>query len=176
MKVLQMTNKPKNIGKYPIDGDDEDIYSYVVATNEFSILNENTKYVKNRPPPTYIDYFEYKNASNRSIFYPMQDLQIREDINRIEWVNEVTNENNRGLKAYAMKQIAKNFFRGVTNFSLPAYVFDPVSNVSQFINNFRTAPYFLQKAIYVSLAEPYERIKLITAMWVSRYSSYLLNY
>ena len=98
----------------------------------------------------------------------MKELQIREDLNRIEWINNETNENNKGLKAYAMKQIAKNFFKGVTNFSLPAYVFEPVSNVSQFINNFRTAPYFMQKAIYINFSEPYERIKLITSMWVSR--------
>lgn len=94
----------------------------------------------------------------------MKDLKIRGDINRIECINEDTNQKNRGLKAYAMKQIAKNFFRGVTNFSLPAYVFDPVSNVSQFMNNFRTAPYFMQKASRVSVREPYERIKLITAL------------
>lgn len=66
-----------------------------------------------------------------------------------------------------IKQAAKRFFGGAS-VSLPAYAFDPASNVSEFMNYFRTAPPFLKKAQTVNVkAEPYERIKLITAWAVS---------
>lgn len=57
-----MVDKPKNIGVEPLDGEDEDIYSYRVGTNVFSFLGNNTKFIKSRPPPTYIDYNEYEVA------------------------------------------------------------------------------------------------------------------
>jgi hypothetical protein len=67
-----------------------------------------------------------------------------------------------------VKQLAKSLFRGSANVSLPAYAFDPVSNVSAFMNNFRTAPHFMNKAIHVSKdTDPEERIKELTAMCVS---------
>jgi hypothetical protein len=80
-------------------------------------------------------------------------------------VNEKINEDNRGLKTYLIKQLAKNIFRGSATVSLPAYAFNPASNVSQFMNNFRTAPHYLNRAKKASVkADSEERIKLLTAM------------
>ena len=167
-KILNMVDRPKNIGTFPVDGDNDDIYSKRIAVNQFSLLNQKEKYDKNRPPPTYIDYYEYEEDAKRSVQAPMRDLKVREDLNRIEWINEQTNKDNKGLKSYLVKQLAKSLFRGSANVSLPAYAFDPVSNVSAFMNNFRTAPYFMNKAIHVSKdTDPEERIKELTAMCVS---------
>lgn len=167
-KILQITDRPKNYGTMSMDGGDENIYSKVIATNIYSLMNENQKFDKTRPSPTYIDHYEYEEKALKSIHYPMRDLKIREDLNRVECINEKTNNDNKGLKSYLVKELAKNFFKGKASVSLPAYAFDPVSNVTAFMNNFRTAPYFLNKAIHISpKSDPEERIKLITAMVVS---------
>ena len=167
-KILQMVDKPMNIGVTPIDGSDPDIYSLTTPVNVYSFIAKPKKYDKKKPPPTYLEYNEYKEAIKKAIHMPMKDLEVRQDLGRIECVNQETNNNNKGLKSYMMKQVAKNFWKGVTSFSLPAYAFDPESNVSQFMNNFRTAPKYLKMAHQVDLeSDPYERIKLITAMAVS---------
>ena len=163
-----MVDKAKNIGTRPIDGNNNDIYSFIESWNVFSLMKKKEKYDKNRPPPTYIDYTVYEELIKRSAHHPLSGLKICEDMNRIECVNDKTIKDNKGLKTYLMKQLAKNIFKGSASVSLPAYAFDPVSNVSAFMNNFRTAPYFLNKAIHVSpKTDPEERIRLITAMWVS---------
>jgi hypothetical protein len=79
-----MVDRPKNIGTVPVDGDNDDIYSKRIAVNQFSLLNQKEKYDKNRPPPTYIDYYEYEEDAKRSVQAPMRDLKVREDLNRIE--------------------------------------------------------------------------------------------
>jgi hypothetical protein len=164
-KIMQMTNKALNYGTRPIDGDDKNIYSRKIATNFYSLMNENQKVDKSRPPPTYIDHYQYEERAKKSIHYPMKDLKIREDLNRVECVNDKTNNDNKGLKTYLIKELAKNFFRGKASVSLPAYAFDPISNVTAFMNNFRTSPHFLNKAMHISpKSNPDERIKLITAM------------
>ena len=160
-----MVNKPLNLGTAPIDGDDEDIYSFKKPANINSMLCHEKKFVKSRPPPTYIDYYEYEDVSKRTIHHPMKDLKIREDLNRVECVNQRIIEENASLKTYLMKQVAMSIFKGSVNVSLPAYAFNPVSNVSQFMNNFRTCPYYLDRAKSVSpRVDAEERIKLITAM------------
>lgn len=42
-KIMQITDKPKNYGTMPIDGDDDNIYSQVIATNIYSLINKNQK-------------------------------------------------------------------------------------------------------------------------------------
>lgn len=79
-----MVNKPMNLGTQPIDGDDEDIYSFKIPVNMYSLISTQTKYVKARPPPTYIDYYEYEAVAKKTAHHPMKDLEIREDLNRIE--------------------------------------------------------------------------------------------
>lgn len=156
------------MGTEAIDGDDYDIYSTKIPTNIFSLVSGNDKYSKSRPPPTYINYYSLNEVAKRTIHHPMKDLNIRKDLNRLECTNEQVNSENKTLRSYAVKQAAKGFFRGSFNFSLPAYAFGPVSNVSAFMNNFRTAPYYLNKATKIfTQNEPEERIKLITAMCVS---------
>jgi len=167
-KILSMVDKAKNRGTTPIDGDDSDVYSFVQPWNMFSLLKLKGKYDKNRPPPTYIDYYEYQEQTKKWAFSSLNGIKILEDINRIEWVNNKIIEDMKGLKTYLVKQLAKNLFRGNASVSLPAYAFNPISNVSAFMNNFRTAPYFLNKAIHISpKTDPEERIRYITAMWVS---------
>jgi hypothetical protein len=167
-KILQMVDKPNNVGVLPLDGDDKDIYSHSVSLNVYSFMSVPKKYDKKRPPPTYLEYTDYKDTIKKAIYSPLKDLIEREDKRRVECVNELINKNNKGLKTYMMKQVAKNFWKGVTSFSLPAYAFDPVSNVSKFMENFRTSPKYLRMAAAVDPdLDPYERIKLITAMAVS---------
>ena len=133
-----MVDKSKNIGVKPIDGDNDDIYSSTVAVNVNSFLGTKVKYAKNRPPPTYISYQEFEEEAKKACHHPMKNLEIRDDLRRIECTNEEVNKSNQGLKSYLYKQIAKNFFKGSLTVSLPAYAFDPVSNVSMIMNNFRT--------------------------------------
>ena len=167
-KILNMVDKAKNIGTTPIDGDDPEVYSYKIPWNEFSIMKPNEKFDKTRPPPTYIDFWEYEEQTKKWAFWPLTGLKALEDIDRIEWIDDKVIKDMKGLKTYLMKQLAKNIFRGNASVSLPAYAFNPVSNVSAFMNNFRTAPHYLNKAVHISpITEPEERIKLITAMWVS---------
>jgi hypothetical protein len=45
-KILNMVNKPLNLGIEPIDGDDKDIYSNKKAVNLFSVIGPKTKYQK----------------------------------------------------------------------------------------------------------------------------------
>jgi len=163
-----MVDLAQNIGVDPLDGDDYDIYSFVEPCNLFSLMNPREKYDKKRPPPTYINFYDYENMAKNSAHHPMSGLKIRENMNRVECVNEKIIDDNKGLKKYLVKELAKSIFKGSTNVSLPAYAFDPISNLSAFINNLRTAPYFLEKALHVSpKTDPEERIKLISAMWVS---------
>lgn len=70
-----MVDKPKDLGVEPIDGDNEDIYSKIVATNIFSFLGEESKYVKDRPPPTYIKHLEYEETIKHNAYHPMDGLE-----------------------------------------------------------------------------------------------------
>lgn len=53
--------KSENIGVDPIDGDEEDIYSHIEPWNQFSFVDDDCKYKKSRPPPTYINFYEYED-------------------------------------------------------------------------------------------------------------------
>ena len=83
-KILQMVDKPMNIGVEPIDGSDPDIYSLTTPVNSYSFITIPKKYDKKKPPPTYLEYNEYKEAIKKAIHTPMKDLEIREDLGRIE--------------------------------------------------------------------------------------------
>lgn len=96
----------------------------------------------------------------------MKDLKINHKDQAVECINDKTNENNKSVTSYLLKNSYKIFMG--KPIALPVYVFDPQSNLGRFMDGFRTAPYYLKRANEVSPScEPYERMKYLTAMWVS---------
>ena len=73
-RILQMVDKPLNLGVEPLDDGMDDIYSTKIPVNLYSFIKPK-KYEKKRPPPTYIEYNEYKETMKQKAYFPMKDLQ-----------------------------------------------------------------------------------------------------
>lgn len=137
----------EEIGVVPLDGEDPTIYSTEVGVAPYSFLDENTKYNKKAPPPTYIAYPLLSEAKPVRKNRVLNGLEVNKD-GVLQCVDKVMLEKSKGVVSYVIKQIAKNIFSGlgVVAISLPVRIFEPRSALERVLDGFSFAPKYLSDA------------------------------
>ena len=138
-------DKPKNIGCFPIDGVDPNVYSLKVPTAPFSFVDKNKNaWASDCMPPTYLQYeqLKLKPKTKEEVF---NGLSLTKD-GGIKCVDRHLLDKQKGVVKDVLAQAAKNVFSGksVVGISLPVRVFEPRSLIERLIDWYNFAPIYIQ--------------------------------
>jgi len=118
------------MARTPLDGENPQVYSEKIPVTPYSFVDDNQKYDKECPPPTYLSEEELGKKLPTSKEELFEDLEFCEH-GGLRCVNEEAMERQKGVLSSIVGQFAKSFFKGqgISHMSLPVKMFEPRSTL-----------------------------------------------
>lgn len=154
-----------DIAIYSIDGNNNDIYSFIQGLGPFSYLIETieNKFNQKMPPPVYMNYesLSSKKSLNKNDILKGLEITLAGELKLIEL--EIL-KNQKGIIMEILQSLVKSIAegRGVVGVSLPVRIFEPRSLLERVCDWWTFMPNYIIPA--VKLQNPVERMKQVIAM------------
>lgn len=153
-----------HVATVPIDGNDQDIYSFIKGYSPFSYFAEATENVYNQklPPPVYLTYQQLldKRAPEKNDI--LRGLEVT-PAGELKLVDEQIIKNQKGILREVLQSLVKSIAegRGIIGVSLPVRIFEPRSLLERICDWWTYIPNFIVPAAVLS--DPVERMKKVIA-------------
>jgi Oxysterol-binding protein len=150
----------------PLDGNDPDVYSFIIGTGPFSFLKGDS-FNPACPPPTYLKLEIVQKPKSTNSKEIMGGLESNTKNGGLVCVDKEALSKQKGIIKEVFKSVISNIAKGLgaVSISLPIRIFEPRSTCERMIDRFSFATKYLKEASMLS--NPIDRMKYVMAFAVS---------